>query len=120
MQDFRADQYRGKRVRLSASVKTEDVQQWAGLWMRVDKVSGGEPLAFDNMQDRPIQGTVEWHNYDVVLDVRQEATGIFFGVLLTGSGKVWLNGLQFEAVGQDVPTTGRRNSGSAPVDEPRF
>lgn len=108
MQDFRADQYRGKRVRLSASVKAEDVQQWAGLWMRVDRVSGETPLAFDNMQDRPIRGTADWHNYDVVLDVSEEATGIFFGVLLTGPGKVWLSAVKFEVVGLDVPTTGMK------------
>jgi hypothetical protein len=106
MQDFRADQYRGKRVRLSASVKAEDVQQWAGLWMRVDKVTGGTPLAFENMQNRPILGTADWKNYDVVLDVPQDAAGIFFGVLLTGPGKIWLNGVKFEVVGLDVPTTG--------------
>jgi len=37
MQDFRADHYQGKRVRFSAFVKTEAAQDWAGLWMRVDK-----------------------------------------------------------------------------------
>jgi hypothetical protein len=107
MQNFRADQYRGRRLRLSASVKAENVQQWAGLWMRVEKAAGGAPLAFDNMYDRPIKGTADWRNYDVVLDVPQDATGIFFGVLLTGSGKVWLSGMRFETVGPDVPTTGK-------------
>lgn len=108
MQDFRADHYLGKRVRLSASVKTEGVQDWAGLWMRVDKGTGTTPLAFDNMQDRPIKGTTDWQHYDVVLDVPQEATGIFFGVLLTGSGNVWLNDVKFEVVGPEVPATSQR------------
>ncbi len=48
MQEFRADKYAGKRVRLSAFVKSEDVQDWAGLWMRVDKDK--DSIAFDNMQ----------------------------------------------------------------------
>jgi hypothetical protein len=104
MQDFRADHYQGKRVRFSAFVKTEGVQGWAGLWMRVDK--GPQQQAFDNMQDRSIKGTTNWQRYDVVLDVPQDATGIFFGVLLGGSGTVWLNDAKFEAVGPDVPTTG--------------
>src|SRR5437764_761366 len=63
MQDFRADQYLGKRVRFAAFVKTEGIgaKDWAGLWMRVDKASGDSGdktpamLAFDNMQDRPIK-----------------------------------------------------------------
>src|ERR1700730_12309579 len=110
MQDFRADQYLGKRVRLTASVKTEGVQEWAGLWMRVDKGSGTLPLAFDNMQSRPIKGTTDWQTYAVVLDVPRDATGIFFGVLLTGSGNVWLNGVKFEVVGADVHPTGEIHS----------
>ena len=84
MQDFRARHYLGKKVRFTAFVKTEGVQGWVGLWMRVDK--GSEQLAFDNMQDRPIKGTTNWQRYDVVLDVPEDATGIFLGVLLGGSG----------------------------------
>jgi len=104
MQDFRADHYLGKRVRFSAFVKTEGAQDWAGLWMRVDKET--KPLAFDNMQGRPIKGTTDWVKYDVVLDVPQEATGIFFGVLLSGSGTVWLSQAKFEIVEPNVRTTG--------------
>ena len=103
MQDFRADHYTGKRVRFSAFVKTERAQDWAGLWMRID--NGSQQLAFDNMQDRSIKGTTDWKRYDVVLDVPQNATGIFFGVLLSGTGMVWLSDAKFEIVGPDVPTT---------------
>jgi hypothetical protein len=34
MQTFKADAYRGKRLRLSGYVKTDRVDQWAGLWIR--------------------------------------------------------------------------------------
>ena len=104
MQDFRADHYLGKRVRFNAFVRTQEAQDWAGLWMRVDK--GPKQIAFANMQGRPIKGTTDWKRYDVVLDVPQEATGIFFGVLLSGPGTVWLNGANFEVVGLNIPTTG--------------
>jgi hypothetical protein len=108
MQEFRANKYGGKRLRLSAFVKSEGVQEWAGLWMRVDK--GNDPVAFDNMQNRPIKGTTDWQKYEVVLDVPQDATGIFFGVLLSGSGTVWLNNVKLEAVEADVPTTGQERA----------
>jgi hypothetical protein len=103
MQDFSAEQYLGKRVRLTAFVKSEKVNGWSGLWIRVDK--GTAIMAFDNMQDRPIQGTTDWQTYSVVLDVPPDATGIFFGILLEKGGQVWLNGVQFETVGTDVPIT---------------
>jgi hypothetical protein len=105
MQEFSAGQYAGKRVRLRASVKTEEVADWAGLWMRVDK--GSTIVSFDNMMDRPIKGTSTWQNYEVILDVPQDATGIAFGVLLNKSGSVWLNSVTFESVGLDVPTTAK-------------
>lgn len=47
MQSVSAEQYKGKKVRLSALVKSEEVIGWSGLWMRIDK--GAEPIAFDNM-----------------------------------------------------------------------
>ena len=59
MQQFRADSYRGQRLRLSALVRSETVEQWAGLWMRVDGIGRGS-LAFDNMRDRAITGTTDW------------------------------------------------------------
>jgi hypothetical protein len=115
MQDFRADHYLGKRVRFSAFAKTENAQDWAGLWMRVDK--GSQMLSFDNMQSRPIKGTTDWQKYDVVLDVPPEATGIYFGVLLTGQGTVWVNSAKFEVVDSNTPTTGGGSRESKP-DEP--
>lgn len=73
--------------------------------MRVDK--GSQSVAFDNMEDRAIKGTTGWKVYQIVLDVPQNATGIFFGVLLSQTGTVWLNSVKFEVVGTDVPVTGR-------------
>jgi hypothetical protein len=105
MQNFSAEQYVGKRVRLSAFVKSENIDRWAGLWMRVDGKAGQAPLSFDNMQDRPVKGTSAWRNYEVVLDVPSGATGIFFGILLDGPGTVWMNSLKFEEVPTSIPTT---------------
>ena len=104
MQSVRAERYIGKKVRLSGLVKSQEVVSWAGLWMRVDK--GKDMVVFDNMQDRPIKGTTDWQRYDMVLDVPPDSTGISFGILLDGAGKVWLSGTKFDVVGADVPSTG--------------
>jgi len=98
--------YAGKRVRFSAYVKALSVEEWAGLWMRVDGNGGcGTALAFDNMNARPIKGTKDWARYEIVLDVAKEAKSICLGLLLRGTGEVWLNGVSFEVVGAGVPTT---------------
>jgi hypothetical protein len=105
MQMVLPDRYRGKRVRMSGFVKAENVTGWAGLWMRVDGPTPNTALAFDNMQDRPIRGTSDWKKYEVVLDVAAESSALAFGFLLGGAGQIWLDGLKFEVVGPDVPTT---------------
>ena len=104
MQSFGASHYLGKRVRFSAFVRAKDAQGWAGLWMRIDKEA--TQLAFDNMENRAIKGTTDWQKYDVVLDVPKDATGIYFGILLSGTGEVWISNATFEVVGSDVPTSG--------------
>lgn len=105
MQGFVPTQYLGKRVRMSAWVKTAKVSGWAGLWMRVD----GAPdttLAFDNMAQRPIKGNTDWTRYEVVLDVASGAKNLAFGLLLGGTGQAWLNDLKFEVVDTGVAVTG--------------
>jgi hypothetical protein len=89
---------------MRAMVKADAVDNWAGLWLRVD---GGpkQTLSFDNMQRRPITGTRDWQTYEIVLDVPQESTLLAFGILLAGKGRVWLNDVTFDTVGQDVATT---------------
>lgn len=96
--------FRGTRVRMTGTVKAAGVVDWAGLWLRVDG-AGGQILSFDNMQGRPITGTRDWQEYEIVLDVPQDSTSIAFGVLLSGKGQVWLNGLRFDVLGSNVPTT---------------
>jgi hypothetical protein len=104
MQEFAADDYRGKRLRLSAWVKVADVGDWAGLWMRVDGPVN-KSLAFDNMQNRALKGTKDWTRCEIVLDVPNEADGIFYGVLVSGAGKAWLSDLKFEIVDRSVAVT---------------
>jgi len=105
MQSFRADRYQGTRLRMSAYAKSRDVEQWAGLWMRVDGRRGSRPLAFDNMSERPIKGTSDWAQYATVLDVPEESSLIAFGALLRGAGQIWVGDFAFEEVDESVPVT---------------
>jgi tetratricopeptide (TPR) repeat protein len=111
MQAFVADNFIGKKVKLTCYTKTREVKEWAGVWMRVDGAnrSGGH-LAFDNMQDRPIKGTTDWTERTLLLDVPQGSATINFGILLVGGGQVWADDFAFEAVGESGKPSAKRAS----------
>lgn len=101
-QEIVADSYRGKRVRLSGWMKTQDAER-AHIWMRID--GNQRLLGFDNMSNRPVIGTTDWKKYEIVLDVPQEAVNIIFGMYMDGKGQVWLDDFQLEVVGNNVAVT---------------
>jgi len=113
MQNCLPDNYLGKRVRMTAMVKTQDVSDWAGIWLRVDEKESNSNISFDNMKDgkkdRSIKGTTDWTKYEIVLDVPVNATNLAYGALLVGTGQVWFDNIKFELVDNTVPTTGRDN-----------
>ncbi|KRG13686.1 transcriptional regulator [Virgibacillus soli] len=104
MQQFKAEKYLGKRLKLSGFIKSKNVDGFCGFWMRIDDTLG-DVMQFDNMSDRPIKGDSEWNHYSIVLDVPTNSAVIAFGVLLSGSGQVWIDELKFAEVDQQTPTT---------------
>jgi hypothetical protein len=110
MQQCKADIYAGKKIKMSGSVKSVNVTNWAGLWLRVDQAGSSQPLAFDNMQDRAIKGTTVWKKYDIVLDVPTNASMLAFGALIAGTGQIWFDNITFEVVGDAEKLTETTNS----------
>lgn len=99
VQDLRADHYRGCRLRLSGYLRCQVESGWCGLWLRVDGAHG-RPLAFENMQKRPILGTSGWSLYQIELDVPVEAESLHYGGLLNGRGQIWLDDFKLERLGE--------------------
>jgi beta-lactamase regulating signal transducer with metallopeptidase domain len=104
MQNFSAANYRGKRIRYSAYLKTKDAVNGAGLWIVMLSPNDAHN-AGRNMTENPIKGTTEWQKISWVLDVPQQAQILSLGIDLTGKGKVWVRDFQIEVVGNDVPVT---------------
>lgn len=103
-QRFLAEPYLGQRVRFTAYLKTNEVNGWAGLWMRVDTIDK-HAWAFDDMEDYAIEGTTDWEQYQIVLDVPEDGAVIYLGAHLFGRGQVWMDDCSFEIVGDDVPVS---------------
>lgn len=92
----------GKTIRFSGYIKTQDVSNYAGLWWRADV--GNQPAAFANLGDSAPKGTTDWKRYELELKIPANATGIYFGPLIAGSGTAWFDDLSIEIDGQ--PYTG--------------
>lgn len=105
IQVLKSNRYRGKRVRLSAYLRTQKVDGRAGLFLRVEGTDRFRPLSWDNMQNRPIRGSAEWAQYSIVLDVPPESVRIIFGFSLVGEGRLWADDFKFEVVDSTVATT---------------
>ncbi|HEV3021471.1 MAG TPA: erythromycin esterase family protein, partial [Pirellulales bacterium] len=89
---FPVEAARGKKVTFRGWIKTQDVRAFAGLWWRADGPQ--QTLAFDNMQSQEIDGTRDWRQYKIELNVPPETTNINFGVLMPGKGTAWFDGLE--------------------------
>jgi hypothetical protein len=105
MQTINAANYRGKRVRLSGYLRTQDAGK-GEMWMRIDGDTGGKVLGFDNMEQRALQGDHAWQRCDIVLDVPANAKDIAFGFFLAGKGEIWADSFALDVVGNDVAVTG--------------
>ena len=104
-QTVQALRYAGKRVRLRGQLRHVGLEEWAGLWMRADSQTMNA-IAFDNMRDRKLQGSGEWQEYEVVLDIPGNVRHLTYGVLMIGRGQVWVDDLSLEVVGPEVARTG--------------
>ena len=91
--------YAGKQITLSGYIKTENVTDgYAGLWMRIDP-----QIAFENMHQNGITGTIDWKTYEITLDMDPAKTQqIVLGGLLVGKGKMWLDDLRITIDGKDI------------------
>ncbi|MHC4534364.1 MAG: protein kinase domain-containing protein [Planctomycetota bacterium] len=115
MQMFSAADFLGRRIQMSAWMKTQKVRS-AHLWMRLDGTKG--MLGFDNMSDRPVKGTTEWHKYQITLDVPESTVDIAFGALVVGEGQAWVDDFRFEVVGIDAPSTNMLSSEEMSKEQP--
>lgn len=90
----------GKSLELRGVIRTERVSNYVGLFMQED---GDSPrLAFDNMQGRHVNGTTDWTEYSMKLPLRPAAKQLYFGFLLVGPGKAWVDDLQLLVDGRPI------------------
>jgi hypothetical protein len=100
MQRFLALDLASKTIRLEGEIKTKNVAQCAGLWLRADD-DDGNMLFFDNMQSRPIRGTTSWTKYMIAVPLPSKTVWLNYGILLEGSGMMWADNFRLTVWNRD-------------------
>ncbi len=109
MQRFPAAYLAGRKVRYSATIRTENLADSAGLWMRAD--SDDRSLFFDNMSDRRIRGSTAWARHAIQTTLPAGIEWLNLGVLIDGDGVLWMDdvGLTVEqSDGEPMPLAWER------------
>jgi len=107
MQSIDAEEYRGRKLRLTVNLRTEAADLGTS-WMRIDGPENAS-IRFDNMTTRRVdgalKGTTDWTERSIVLDVPPLAGSIHYGFFLQGHGRLWARHFRLEVVDADVATT---------------
>ncbi len=82
---------KGDFIELRGWLKSENVDEWFGLWLRLDGTAG--VIALDNMQSRKLTGTTEWTEYRTKIYLAPETRTFVCGALMAGSGTLWADDL---------------------------
>jgi hypothetical protein len=101
MQRFLALDLASKTIRLEGEIKTKNVAQGAGLWLRADDADGNMLSAFDNMMLRPIHGTTSWTKYNIDYPLPSKTVWLNYGILLRGRGMMWADNFRLKVWNRD-------------------
>jgi len=87
---------RGRRVTLSAKVRSENVEKLAFLWMAAEDGSG-RMMALTPPDADPVRGTMPWHEVQITGVVPPVAVRLSIALSLTSAGRVWLDDVRMVA-----------------------
>ena len=109
-QKIKGTQYAGKRIKLSAYLKSENVvdnnntrygvQLWAYSYSDSD--------LYMTSSAGNIKGTTDWKKYTIVFDVPKNTPSITYGLSVSGQGLAWIDSISWEVV--DKETTPIKNA----------
>ena len=96
--DRHPDKYLGKRIKMTAWIKTENVTAGSGLSLRIIGPGFQDLVPDAGKPRRTIRGTTDWKRYEVIAAIPEETQVICSGVRLYGKGKLWLDDVQYELI----------------------
>jgi len=92
--------FRAREIEWRGFLKTENVSGAAALWM--SESSPTASLQFASLEGQHIDGTRDWTQYSIRIPIASGGTQVSFGVLLTGTGKMWADDLEVVIDGEPL------------------
>ena len=107
MQVSSAAAYRGKSLKMRAFLRSNEVAQRAGLWIRADDING-VTVAFRNCYSPRaplsfIEGDTAWKEVEITIDIPDSAVALSYGVQMAGTGTVWIDNVSIDVIGPYDP-----------------
>ncbi len=95
--EYDASKYLGKKLRVSAMIKSKDVAVQSGIAIRLlgRNFKGLLPVPKNS---RTIRGDTDWKRYEVIVDVPKATELVSNGVVLNGPGTIWVDEIHWEPV----------------------
>ena len=106
--------FSGTTIEWRGFLRSENVSEYMALWMRQDR--DGSVVQFATMQPRQIKGTNDWTEYSITFPLHGEANQLYFGVLLGGTGKVWVDDLRLLVDGRPVSEAPKAERPKTPLE----
>lgn len=89
-----------KTIEWKGFLKTENVSDSVAILLRQD--SAATTVAFNTTQGQRVNGTTDWKEYSTTISSAPAASILIVGVLLSGTGKLWVDDLQLLVDGKPI------------------
>lgn len=97
-QNFIPTDYKNKRVRISAFIKSVNVDKWCNFWIRIDDKNHKKALKIKTLRKNSIKGNTDWKKYEFDLEFPEASADFSFGVILIGNGEIYFDDFAFEII----------------------
>ncbi|MEM6701193.1 MAG: S41 family peptidase [Acidobacteriota bacterium] len=105
----------GQRIVFKAWVRSREVVNFFGLWLRQDGRAG--TVDFQHNYELDLKGDQEWREVAVSTVLSDRAESVFFGVILNGPGKVWIDDVELLLDGKPWREAEVRELERLPMDD---
>ena len=90
-----------KKVELRGYMKFSDIKGRVGLYVRINNKD--TVLKIESMMKSPVlKGNKDWARYSVSVSLNDEATAIYVGATILGTGKLWIDDFRVLVDGKEL------------------